>query len=292
MFLVASFLVGIGGGCAADRGEATLPGGCGAGQPGCFGDDGGAETGDAPQGSDGDSGSEGEPLPPADDGAADGSPAGTGAGPADIPDDDRPEDDGGADECGSAFSECLEDGGDLVSCLPLFEDCGGDGGADGGDPGDYPDCCDAVTSTCGEGPPDSTCGAVEEVCESGDCASLREICPADQIPVSEACALGYRACHPGFAVNNCVRILYGACVLMVDDEAFCAEREEACDARIAYCQELLGPGHISFIPCAENGQYFDPCWVSLGCGAGNAACTPAALQECANPTQGLCASTF
>ncbi len=290
MFFAASALAGTIGGCGAQRGEPPLPGTCVSGQPGCFAGDDDADPATTGAEPDEDSGPASDPLPPADDGAGDGPAAGTGSGPADIPDDQPDSDDGEAEECGAEFARCLEDGGNLASCLPLYEDCGEglDGGADGGDPGDFPDCCDEIASTCGDGPPDSTCGAVQEVCDSGDCTSLRDLCPPEQVPVSEACAYGYLGCHPGFQVNNCVRVLYDACMLFVDDAEFCGEREEACDARIAYCQGVLGLTGTEFILCAEQGQYFDPCWESLGCTTGAASCTTSALLECTNPSQGQC----
>lgn len=276
--------------CGGARSEQSAAGVCPQNQPDCFGGEDGPtgsggldswsvadSTGSEDGGTSPGEGSADDPGTDPSDGASDDPADIPGQGTGGVP---------GEEGCGVAFARCLEEGGDWFACAPLHEDCGTGGGTGS----DGQRCCDELDAACDDSVSVSsaTCDELAEICESEDCATLVEICPADQVPLSEPCAFAYRACYPGLSVNNCVRIPYDACVLLVGDAEFCAQRDAACETRIQHCHDLLGPGSGLFLYCAENGEYFAPCWESLGCDAQAPTCSPAAVQACVNPLQGTC----
>lgn len=298
----AAVLLGIvASGCSEGREAPEGTAVCGSGQLECAGSaaetsDGEAgATSDVPDadGSDEASDASGEPPPPDSTTGASGRPDNDSA---DVPDGDPSTttsgtpDSGGPRGCGEAFDQCLEDGGDIFRCGPLFESCSDTTGSDTAGPPEE-SCCDLIDESCAA-TPSARCGGLTDVCESGSCEQLESICPPDVIPVSGRCAFAYLQCYPGFQINNCVRIPFDTCMLHVDDLEFCTLRDEVCADRIEYCAELVGASGAEYLYCAEHGQYFDACWTSLGCDTGAASCTSAALLECSNPTQGLCAPAF
>ncbi len=219
----------------------------------------------------------------------------SGSGPyedTDTPGDDRGESSSGGwgdDACGMEYTRCLEETGDLLACLPLYETCGGGNDTAGDSGSGGTDCCDDLSDACAEGEGADVCGGLEQICITADCGDLQALCPPTQIPMSRPCQSAYLACHPGFVVNNCLRIPLEACLSHVNDAAFCEARDVTCSERIAYCEDLVGFGS-NYVACAEKGDVFDRCWDELGCPESAPTCSDVALFECTSGPGPLCAS--
>jgi hypothetical protein len=244
-----------------------------------------------------------EGAPPADDDdpqTCDGEECGT---PADDPKDtdgDPTGDRGDADEdpCQELYEVCIEAGIDVTTCAAQRETCGDDSGDDstGGDlpPGSGIPCCEDARTDCVDAGDETavTCAEIEEICASGMCEGLVDVCPPTSIPVSEACAEAYTWCYGfTFLVNKCARMSYTSCMGALDDAEVCAQWDQACTDREAYCTQLLTcttgsePGcgaQSTMYTCTDWGHGFDRCWDEyLECGPGESTCINQ-LTECSN----------
>jgi hypothetical protein len=221
-----------------------------------------------------------------EDAASTGEPAGTehagedeGDKP-DEPDDDRPDADSGEPPCGSSTKECDGDGGDDHDDPTSRPDDDGSGGDE--------DCCDADRTACTDaGTSVATCDDLHAMCESEDCTDLLTVCPLEGVPLSEACARMYFACHQ-FRPNKCKRESYYTCMGHLDDDPLCTAWDEECSDREEYCASLvdgLDGGDLEY-QCTDWGHDFDPCWASYLACAGDAVTCEDELSSCVHDDEG------